>query len=329
MSAGGAQARRQSWSDYWRTGALHSLPGSFQGNYSGAIGAFWERAFSSLTGDDRVIDIGTGNGALPALMLRNLAPSDLPGIDAVDLAGIAPAWMDACPAELKSSIRFHPDTAAEALPFPDHGFDLAVSQYGLEYTRLARSLPELARVLKRGGRLALVLHHASSRLAQVAREEAALIDWLLSTDGLFDTAAEIAPYLARVGQGHAAALAGDADADRARARFNAAMRAVAAKAARSPVPDVLLEARDYVAGHADRVLRSGSADVDGPGLASYADALRAAAFRHRELYECALDDDALARLVGALTGLGFGSIQTDTLRHESFLLGWSLIARSI
>jgi len=40
---------------------------------------------------------------------------------------------------------------AEALPFPDHSFDLVIARSSLQYTDLKRSLPEIRRVLTNGG----------------------------------------------------------------------------------------------------------------------------------------------------------------------------------
>ncbi|MCL4713455.1 MAG: methyltransferase domain-containing protein [Hyphomonadaceae bacterium] len=46
----------------------------------------------------------------------------------------------------------------EALPLPDAGFDVVVSQYGFEYADVEPASRELARVLAPGGAVALVVH---------------------------------------------------------------------------------------------------------------------------------------------------------------------------
>ena len=103
-------ARRQAWSDYWRAGPLHSLAGSFQDNYEGPIRAFWEAALAGLTANDRVLDIGTGNGALPALACALYGATGRRCIDrSADPPGCA---MRRPPAASGSAL--HGDTAAEA-----------------------------------------------------------------------------------------------------------------------------------------------------------------------------------------------------------------------
>ena len=57
--------RRQAWSSYWAQGALHSCTGSFDARYSGAIGAFWDAVVAEIPPGSRVLDLATGNGALP------------------------------------------------------------------------------------------------------------------------------------------------------------------------------------------------------------------------------------------------------------------------
>src|SRR3546814_1512716 len=90
----------------------------------------------------------------------------MPRIDAIDLAQVAPAWVSSQPAPCRQALHFHSGVSAEALPFDDNSFDLVTSQYGIEYCDDVRTTPEVARVLAPDGRVALLLHHADSRLAR-------------------------------------------------------------------------------------------------------------------------------------------------------------------
>lgn len=48
--------RDRAWSNFWRHGALHSLQGSFAGNYAGEIRHFWNTVFRDVDGTQRVLD---------------------------------------------------------------------------------------------------------------------------------------------------------------------------------------------------------------------------------------------------------------------------------
>src|SRR3546814_5526707 len=115
-----------------------------------------------------MLDIATGNGPIPQLACTHCA-AGMPRIDAIDLAQVAPAWVSSQPAPCRQALHFHSGVSAEALPFDDNSFDLVTSQYGIEYCDDVRTAPEVARVLAPDGRAALLLPHADSRLAQVAR----------------------------------------------------------------------------------------------------------------------------------------------------------------
>src|SRR5690606_20552509 len=81
--------RAEVWSAYWGQGPLHSLPTSFPDNYQGQIRDFWVGMLSGLGTGHRMLDIGTGNGALPRMALE-LRGVNCPQVDAIDAAAVAP-----------------------------------------------------------------------------------------------------------------------------------------------------------------------------------------------------------------------------------------------
>ena len=58
------------WSQYWSEGKLTSFGESKADNYPGAIKDSWLSFFKEVGKDDRVLDIGTGNGYERRLSLR-------------------------------------------------------------------------------------------------------------------------------------------------------------------------------------------------------------------------------------------------------------------
>ena len=322
-------SRQAAWSRYWQQGALHSLPDDFDGNYAGPIRAFWLRQFEPLAAGDRMLDIGTGNGALPQLVCETCAGA-MPEVDAIDLAEVSPAWLASQPPACREALRFHSGISAEALPFEDGSFDLVVSQYGFEYSDLDRAVPQLARVLKPGGRLALLLHHADSRLAEVAREELRLGDWLLQPSGPLDRFEAIVPLLAQAATAEGRArLAGDAAANATRDAFNQAMQALGREAAASPFPDLLHEARAFVANALDGLGRNHDQQAVLLACRDYREALRDARLRHAELCDCAMDPDAMESFAGLLAQHGFTAIEHAPIAHDNgMLMGWTLTARA-
>lgn len=326
MTNDDSRSRERAWSGYWGTGALHSLAGSFQGNYTGPIRAFWEQAFKPLEPGDRVLDVGTGNGALPALLVE-LQPASGAEIDAIDLAVIVPAWLADTPAQVQQRVRFHGGVSAEDLPFPDGHFDLVVSQYGIEYTDHAGSIAEVARSLRPGGRCAFVLHHAGAHLHAVARDEVAAARLLLGEEGLLQRAAPLLPFLARAATGQVEQLRADPEANRVRAAYNLAVQAVEQAAGSIQHPQLLLDARQWVSGMANAVAQ-GQADAATAGarLADYRRDIELAQVRSRELCSHALDAAGLARFSGLLEAAGMRDVATAPLHHQQYLVGWTLRA---
>lgn len=267
--------RRAAWTRYWQTGALHSCPTSFDDNYSGAIADFWADSCNMMPAQPHLLDIATGNGAIPKLLTSALLSFE---IDAVDLADIAPDWHTV---ETYPHARFHTGISAEHLPFPDSSFDGVCSQFGIEYAEQPSAWHEALRVLKPDGRIFCVLHHADSVFTRVAREEAAHLRWLVHDEGLIAIAKKLAPFLLTARQG--AAFTDPQTANRTRAAFNITQEALERRLAEGTHTDVLHEARANVQAILQRAPNPLSE------LTLYQEALEQAQLRCFELTTAALD----------------------------------------
>lgn len=317
--------RRAVWTRYWAGGALHSCGGSFDGNYAGEIREFWREAFAPLGAGARLLDIATGNGPIPKLML-DLRPGVDLQCDAVDLASVAPAWPQALPAAERARLRFHQGVQAETLPFADAGFDLVVSQYGLEYSDLARSVPELLRVLAPAGRVRLLVHHAEALPVKLAAEELRHLDWLQSPFGLLAAASSMLAPMARAATPEGrAALRDDASAQAARRDFDRLQAERQARAATSPCPDVLNEAATWTA----QAFQAAHTGGEARGQAALADIQRAlddSRLRLQELCDHALDENAARALCRQLEGQGKRTATAEPLQQKGHLMAWAIRA---
>lgn len=318
-------SRRAVWSRYWAGGALHSCGGSFDGNYGGEIREFWRDSFATLANGDRLLDIATGNGPIPKLMLALRPEADI-HCDAVDLAAVAPAWPAALPAAERARLLFHPRVEAEALPFADARFDLVVSQYGLEYTDLERSVPELLRVLAPEGRVRLLVHHADSVPVTLAEEELRQIDWLRSPSGLLAAAMPMLGAMARAATPEGrAALRDDAAMQSVREAFDRCQAERVARAAASSCPDILHEAADWVA-QTFRVAHASGEAHGQQALARVIQGLDDARLRLQELREHSLDAAGAHALCSQLEQGGRRKAEAAPLRQDGRLMAWAIRA---
>jgi ubiquinone/menaquinone biosynthesis C-methylase UbiE len=121
-----------------------------------------DRLPGGLPSAARVLDVGTGTGALAGEILRRWPDSDVTGVDPspamLQLARAVLEGTDGPSLEPMAGRRFTPVTAfADALPFDDDVFDVAVSSFVLQLVPdRGAALREIRRVLRPGARLAWV-----------------------------------------------------------------------------------------------------------------------------------------------------------------------------
>ena len=61
---------KDQWSQYWRRDSITTFSRRFNANYDLDFSDFWADCFAPLTDGARIVDLGTGNGAIPLLALQ-------------------------------------------------------------------------------------------------------------------------------------------------------------------------------------------------------------------------------------------------------------------
>lgn len=126
----------------------------------------WRRELDrlALTGDEHLLDVGCGRGAVLIAAAQRLPHGRAEGVDlwrSVDQSGNDPARTteNARACGVADRIRLHTADMTR-LPFPDASFDVVTSALAVHNIPSAdarrRAVAEMARVLKPGGRLVLV-----------------------------------------------------------------------------------------------------------------------------------------------------------------------------
>lgn len=179
------------WSAYWESGAKHSLPQDFIGNYDREIAAFWHDQFLRLPQRGAVLDICTGAGAIALLAARwahhqnrSISITAIDGA-AVNLDDLFERWGRL--GRFISSINFMFSSPLERIDVAHfaNSFDLIVSQYGVEYCNLEDVAPMLSAALRPGGCFAMITHSPDSSIMKTMRNELADYETLVDT-GYFD-----------------------------------------------------------------------------------------------------------------------------------------------
>ncbi|GAK34196.1 hypothetical protein JCM17846_30060 [Iodidimonas nitroreducens] len=167
------------WDLYWKADRLQScVPQNSTGSGDAAVAldAAWMAWFASLPNQTRLLDVGTGNGALAALAVKSARERKVDfTIDAVDAADIDPVQYVKTGGEALQNVRFHPRTLMQKLPFDDGTFTAISGQYALEYAPIDEAVPEILRVLAPRGAFRFLIHakdsvlmtHSSQQMAQL------------------------------------------------------------------------------------------------------------------------------------------------------------------
>jgi SAM-dependent methyltransferase len=310
--------KRAAWDRFWRYDRLSSFgTGRGAGNYGEPIAAGWRTFFAALPAGSRVLDLCTGNGAIAVIAVE---AGDGLQVAGADLAAVRPAlFVSGKKAEL-SEVQFLPNTPAEELPLADASLDAVVSQYGIEYSDMDRSLPEAVRVLAPGGRLRLAVHAAEGSVAALTGAAIADATFLIDEVGLVARARECITAVLTVERGRARSPFAQSDAQKVYLAFREALRAVAARAATAAdsamlasVHGTLTELFQQRQSHGDAAISSKLDDLQSE--------IEAHRERERALLAAALTREQLKAMTGCLASLGLTAVALSEQRDGEALLG--------
>lgn len=303
------------WETFYRGGALASCPLGPGKGYTLELRDVWIDFFSALAEGSRILDVGTGNGAI-ALIARQVA-SFLGRnfcIHGTDLANIDPVRNVTEGARLFAGVRFYPMVATEELPFESGSLDAVSAHYSIEYTDTGRALAEIRRVLRSGAPAQFVMHHADSIVASKARESLEQVALVLDRTRIL-----------RLLRRHLdAGPRSRAARDRAAADLDAALetlRSAAGKAHGRLVLDVVIDAV--------RQLRASTPELTPAALLQEVSRVesdvRDAARRLEDLLRYSRTREQIDEFAQCARDAGFRKVEVATQHHAgTHLVGWRL-----
>ncbi|MBU1757143.1 MAG: class I SAM-dependent methyltransferase [Alphaproteobacteria bacterium] len=166
------------WAEFWADTARRGSAATGGGclpHHSAALEAAqraeWSGFAEKLPRSARLLDLASGDGRVLKWLLARRRDLKLTGVD------LAPELPQA-----PRGTRLRGGIAMEALPFPDDRFHAVTSQFGIEYSDLARSAAEIARVLRTDGRVALLVHRCDGPILEHNKQRAQAIGWALDEE---------------------------------------------------------------------------------------------------------------------------------------------------
>jgi SAM-dependent methyltransferase len=311
---------RAAWDRFWSYDRQASFgTGKGAGNYAGPIAEGWRAFFATLPDGARVLDVATGNGAIALLAIEAGRRLQVTG---VDLADVRPAaFVTARTRELKA-IRFLGNTPAETLPLAEDSFDAVVSQYGIEYSDLERSVPEAVRVLAPGGRLRFVTHAAEGSIAALAIADA---DFLIDELDLTGRAARCFEAVLAVERGHQSGKLAEIAAQARYGQFRDGLKALSDRLPAARDQAMLVSVHQALT-ELFKQRRALGLQALLPRLDALAEEIAAHRTRQRALIAAALSARQVAALGKTLGKLGLADVTVAEQRDGDALVGHVLEA---
>jgi ubiquinone/menaquinone biosynthesis C-methylase UbiE len=160
----------ESWDVYWQGARTNNALKGSEINHPD-VSWFWNTFFAQINQDyvnPRIVDIASGNGAVVESALAVFSDKQSE-ITALDTSAVAIENIHSRFPSVKGIV-----ADACTMPFDIGSFDIVTSQFGLEYAG-QEAIFEAARILAKGGQLALLLHTDTGSIYQECQQNAVVI----------------------------------------------------------------------------------------------------------------------------------------------------------
>ena len=305
------------WSLFWRQGHSTTFGDYFKQGYEGAVADWWKSTLDALPANPVIMEVGCGNcSLLPAMITSGIGGKYL-GVDLarVELSPVAREGL----AESGIEVVLHPETPAEEIPEPDMSVDLVVSVFGIEYSDLDRSLPEVLRLLQPGRQFRALLHHDASVVTSMSRRAIAEYDSedlasVIEALGVISSERDKAASIAE--------LKASPQAEKHRKIINM----LAEKYLSSTDPRTANATMFEIMTNALKFFKMMGAESEARQqfISSLYDEHTASHERFKQMVAVALDEAGIAAMQEKLNALGFSETRANVIYSNKDILGWEL-----
>ncbi len=297
------------WSTYWKQGKLHSFADAPGENYDGDLAERWLKFFNTYSGTNAtLVDIGCGNGALFGLALTQ------PKMDDVAFIGVDTASLTIPESLNHTNLTFLQNTPAENTGIDASSVDAVISQFGMEYSDTDQAFSESARILKKGGKLQIIVHDTASMIIKRNARTLGVINALNQRDSALDALRQLLNAINKYGKNTPVA-------EKARHALNHAMDLLVKQFGQQAVIDtnfqlVLKATLNPATKYADKKA----------ALKKFEHELNGQQVRLSELVNAAFSSDKKQHAQQTLDKLGFKEVAFEAVNEEKRLIGCEISA---
>jgi ubiquinone/menaquinone biosynthesis C-methylase UbiE len=305
------------WSVFWRQGHSTTFGDYFKQGYDGAVAEWWNGQIEALASNATVLEVGCGNCSLLPFLVRSGMDGKYIGVDlaAIEISEVASEGLD----ESGIEVALHSETPVERIPEDDASVDIVASVFGIEYSDLEQSLPEVQRVLKAGGRFAALLHHDGSIVTSMSKRAVSEYNEA-DFRGVIDSLKTISA--ARDETPSLSDLKYNAAAEAARGEMNR----LAAKYLNDTNPDTANATMFELMTNALKFFKMmGASSAERQQFIEFlATEHEASRERFQQMVSVAFDESGVRDLEVKLADLGFGNTRIDVVLTNNDILAWEL-----
>jgi ubiquinone/menaquinone biosynthesis C-methylase UbiE len=148
------------WSQYWAQGNITSFTDIYANGYEGIIAKIWQDKFNTISENQSVLDLCTGSASI-----IRLAKSKIPNFQMINFTGVDYAQeLNVEDFSIYKNVELLSKINIEELPFENKSFDHVISNFGIEYSDIEKSIAEAIRVGKPTAKYHFICHHHESNI---------------------------------------------------------------------------------------------------------------------------------------------------------------------